>query len=60
MCVYIVETDYVSIRDDISKILGKMKYKANCVTCREIPNESIHYEDLIIKYLDSRYNIDKL
>ena len=37
-----------------------MKCKTNCATCRDIPNKNIHYEGHIIKYLDSKYNIDRL
>ena len=57
---YIVEQNYVSIRDDFSKILEKIKCKVNYVACEEKPNRSVHYEGHIIKYFDSKYNIDRL
>ena len=60
MFVYTVEQEYLSIKDGIFKILEKMKCKTNCATCRDIPNKNIHYEGHIIKYLDSKYNIDRL
>ena len=60
MFAYTVGNNYVSRRDYISKISEKMRYEVNCATYREIPNENINYERYIIKYLNSKYNIDKL
>ena len=36
------------------------KWKVNCATCEEMPNQNIHYKWHMIAYLDSKYNIDRL
>ena len=58
--VYVVEQNYVSIRDEVSKMLNRNKCNVNCPICDEIPNQNIHYEGHIIKYLDTKYTIDRL
>ena len=50
---YIVDNNYVSITDEVFKILNKNICNLNCPTCEEIPNENIHYEGHVIKYLDT-------
>ena len=56
---YIFEKNYVSIRDEGSKMLNTDKYNINC-PCENMPNENIHSEGHIIKYLDTQYNIVNL
>ena len=43
-----------------SKMSEKTKCEVNYATCAEVPNENIHCEGHIIKYVNSKYNIDKL
>ena len=55
---YIDEKSYVSIRDEVSRMLNTNKCNINCFVCEVMPNENIHYERHIISYLDTQYNID--
>ena len=58
--VYIVEDNYISISEDVSKMSTTNKCDANCLTCEVMPNENIHYEGHIIRYTNTQCNIDKL
>ena len=60
LIAYIIENNYVSIEDDISKMLNDNKCIGTCATCEIISNENIYYEDHIIRYLDTRCNIESL
>ena len=53
MFAYIVENNYVSINDEVSKMLNDNKCITTCTTCEAMPNEDTHYEGHIIRYLDT-------
>ena len=55
---YIDEKSYVSIRNEVSRMLNTNKCNINCFVCEVMPNKNIHYERHIISYLDTQYNID--
>ena len=56
---YIVEYNYVSLSEDVSKMLIANKCDVNCPICEIIPNENIHYKRHIIRYADTQCSIDK-
>ena len=60
MFTYIIESNYISIKIEVLKLLNDNKYIGTCATCEAIPNENIHYEGHIIKYLDTQHNINNL
>lgn len=60
MFVYIVVKKYISIKDEISKLLNDNKCLSIYETCEAIPNENINYEGHITRYVDTYFSIDNL
>lgn len=58
--IYIVKQNYVAIRDKVFKMLNSNKYNINYHTFNEMSIQNIQYEGHIIKYLDTKNNIDIL
>ena len=57
---YIVESEYVSIKDEVSKVLKTNEYIPTCETCEYMVNGIIQYKGHIIRYLDTKCHIDNL
>ena len=60
MFAYIVEQDYVQIKDGITTLLKNDECIFSCATYEYLIKENIHYEGHVIKYLKSRCEIDNL
>ena len=56
----IIENNYVSITDEVSKMFNTNKCVENCPTYEHMPNENIHDEGHILRYVDTHFNIDNL
>ena len=57
---YIIEDDYITDNENISRISQSQLCKPNCTICMNMNMEDIHYTNQVVKYNMSKFEIESL